>query len=209
MGHPCYMRRWGPSGLWVLFTMVAVLSGLLAVALVGQAVTASSGAILSAADVEGQLAAEGSAFTAQPGASRTVEPGQTLPPDHSPGSTPKPTHSRNATDGSSPPTATQSPSNSASPSHSTVRTISSRGGTVVAECSGGRVYLRSWSPASGFRVSEVRRGPASETELRFDSSSLQVQLQVRCSGGAPVGSQGVSADGSGSDDSGSDDSGGD
>ncbi|MEO8329078.1 MAG: hypothetical protein ABI586_03645 [Candidatus Nanopelagicales bacterium] len=74
---------------------------------------------------------------------------------------------------------------------------------MIAQCRGGQVYLNSWSPASGFRVDEVARGPSHEVEIRFVNADLEVDLKVECSGGVPVGSQEVSGEDSGSE-SGSD-----
>jgi hypothetical protein len=67
-----------------------------------------------------------------------------------------------------------------------VRTLASRGGSVVAACRSGLVTLRSWSPAVGFRVSEVKRGPASEVEVRFASKDTEVTMKVSCRGGVPT-----------------------
>ncbi len=80
-----------------------------------------------------------------------------------------------------------------------VRTVASRGGSVVAACTSGRVTLRSWSPAVGYRVDEVNRGPATEVEVKFVSSSSEVQLKVRCVSGVPTGQSEVD-DESGDDD---------
>jgi hypothetical protein len=57
----------------------------------------------------------------------------------------------------------------------------------VAACTSGSVTLRSWSPAVGYRVDEVQRGPAAEAEIKFASSSNEVTLQVRCVSGVPSG----------------------
>jgi len=209
MRHSLPMGRWGPAGLWVLFTAVAVTSGLLAVALVGQAVTSSSGPVLSAAEVTAQL--NGAHASGAPTASST--PGGHHSSGHSTksGKPSQPTSratgtSTATTSPSGKPTATTStqppkPSHTRSGPSSTVRTISSRGGTVVAECTANRVYLRTWSPFNGYRVADVRRGPAAEAEIQFVNAASEVNLHVRCSGGVPVGSQEVSGDGATSDQS--------
>ena len=211
------MKRWGPGGLWVLFTVVAVTSGLLALALVGQAVTSSSGPIMSAADVEaelasangstvpgtGQLTSPTSSPTSKASSHHSTEPSSNPADKQSSTTSATPSNTSSSTATSKPTSKPSSkpsskPQKSDSTPSTTVRTISSRGGTVVAECSSGKVYLRSWSPASGYRVTEVNRGPASDVELRFDSSTTEVQVRVVCSRGIPVGSQQVSG-GDGSD----------
>src|SRR5689334_24558233 len=54
--------------------------------------------------------------------------------------------------------------------NSTQRLYSSTGGTVVARCSGGNAYLVSWSPAQGYEVGRVRRGPAPTATVGFRSA---------------------------------------
>jgi hypothetical protein len=61
------------------------------------------------------------------------------------------------------------------------------------------VTLRSWSPAVGYRVEVENRGPAAEVEVKFVSSSAEVQLKVRCVSGVPTGTSEVD-DESGDDD---------
>jgi hypothetical protein len=192
------MNRWTPAGLWLLFTIVAVTSGLLALALVGQAVTATRGPILSAAEVDAKLAVVNSPASARPHLTQSSERSHT--------SKPEPTRSEEPTSQQSEPPTTEPSDGQTTPepthahatkssSPNTVRTIGSRGGTVVAQCTAGQVYLRSWSPASGFHVDEVQRGPGSQAAAKFVSSSTEVTLQVRCSRGVPVGAQETGGDG--------------
>jgi hypothetical protein len=59
---------------------------------------------------------------------------------------------------------------------------------VVASCSSGQVYLRSWSPAAGFAVDEVSRGPSETAEIKFRSTGghdEEVSMKVSCRGGTP------------------------
>jgi hypothetical protein len=44
----------------------------------------------------------------------------------------------------------------------------------------------SWSPAQGYGVDEVQRGPGQEAEISFGSDSRSVTVQVRCAAGGPV-----------------------
>jgi hypothetical protein len=111
------------------------------------------------------------------------------PPSRSPGSTggggsgpgpssgpgPTPTPAPNPT-----PAPTQ-PQPSAS---STV--LSSQGGTVVAECVPGGVYLLSWSPTQGYDAAQVARGPASTAKVTFESPAQSYTMTVSCSTGVPT-----------------------
>ncbi len=69
----------------------------------------------------------------------------------------------------------------------------------MATCSSGSVYLKSWSPAPGFSVHEVDRGPADDVEVTFESGSLEVQLHVRCVSGVPTARVETSGDEDGAD----------
>jgi hypothetical protein len=62
---------------------------------------------------------------------------------------------------------------------------------VVASCSAGQAYLRSWSPAAGYAVDEVHRGPASTAEIKFRATGGredEVKMDVTCRGGLPTAS---------------------
>jgi hypothetical protein len=67
------------------------------------------------------------------------------------------------------------------------RVLSSPGGTVVARCSGAGSYLVSWSPAQGYKVDDVRRGPLPETKVVFQTLTVAVDLRVTCVSGVPQG----------------------
>jgi hypothetical protein len=59
------------------------------------------------------------------------------------------------------------------------------------------VYLRSWSPAAGYTVDEVHRGPAEAAEIKFRSSGGhddEVSLRVTCRAGTPTSSSDGSSD---------------
>jgi hypothetical protein len=61
---------------------------------------------------------------------------------------------------------------------------------VVAQCTGSRgasqVYLVSWSPAQGYTVAQVQRGPSEEAEIEFASSSTSVSVNIHCTSSGPV-----------------------
>jgi hypothetical protein len=61
--------------------------------------------------------------------------------------------------------------------------FSSQGGTVVATCESAGAYLITWSPAQGYEVDQVSRGPAAVASVRFETSSTAVTMNVSCPGG--------------------------
>src|SRR5689334_21690626 len=61
---------------------------------------------------------------------------------------------------SSPPSPSSSPSSSPSAVPLNVRPFSGTGGTVTAGCLPAGVFLISWTPAQGYGVDRVDRGPA-------------------------------------------------
>lgn len=182
MVHSGGMPRLVTVGLWLVFTAVAVLTGLGAVAIVRGAVTGDGAVPLSAEQVSQQLR------------SGDVSPTPTVTPSHphhatatptgSPG--PRPSHHPSSS-------ATAQPTQSSGPGHrsAVVRSIGSRGGTVVAACTSGQVYLRSWSPAAGFIVDSYDRGPGTTASIKFASADsatgeTEVELSVTCAGGVPT-----------------------
>lgn len=149
--------------LWVVFVAVAVVSGWVAVQMVGAAIAPASVAVLSAGEVSSRLATS----TPVPQSSATHRPSDKSD-NPAPSGTDRP--------GSSP-----APSGSTqAPSSTVVRTLVSRGGSVVASCTGSTVYLRSASPAVGYDFDEWDRGPAAEAEVRFSGDSGEVKMEVTC-----------------------------
>ncbi len=86
-----------------------------------------------------------------------------------------------------PSTGTSISATHATPSPSDpVRLLTSPGGTVVAVCTAGGVYLVSWSPAQNYGIHEVRRGPTTVAHVSFDSRRDTVTVWVDCfNGGLP------------------------
>jgi hypothetical protein len=78
------------------------------------------------------------------------------------------------------------PSDQPSRSPGVPRPLSGPGGTVVAECVGGQAFLRTWTPAQGFRVERVERGPYEHADVRFEGSAGRSEVRVRCVGGEPT-----------------------
>jgi hypothetical protein len=73
-----------------------------------------------------------------------------------------------------------------SPSTSPVeRTFTFAVGSVAARCDGDQAYLVSWSPAQGYRVDDVRRGPALVVQVNFETFTAERRVTVRCVAGIP------------------------
>jgi hypothetical protein len=90
---------------------------------------------------------------------------------------------------SRPPSQAQPPSTSPAPSTSSgpaPRGLPTPGGTIIATCDGDQAFLRSWSPAQGFRTDEVERGPAAITSIKFKSGKDELRITVTCQAGEPV-----------------------
>ena len=65
------------------------------------------------------------------------------------------------------------------------RSLSSTGGTVVARCQTGGAYLVYWSPAPGYRVDNVIRGPAQPARVSFEGQGREVKVSVTCVNATP------------------------
>ncbi|MEV4376428.1 hypothetical protein [Streptosporangium sp. NPDC049644] len=86
-------------------------------------------------------------------------------------------------------TPSPAPTASATPAADTgkSRVIATAGGRVIARCENGLVTLRSWSPAQGFQVDDVERGPDARARVEFESEETEVKVEVHCSAdGLPV-----------------------
>ncbi|QOC93277.1 septum formation initiator [Micromonospora craniellae] len=143
---------------WLATAVVATLIGLAAIRLVGESLTGTPGGVRSQEEIARELAAP----------PRTV--GTTS-------GTPGPT-------GSPEPTGT--PPVSPTPDASHRRSFSNPGGSVVAECVPGGVWLAYWSPKQGYSVEDVDRGPDDDAEVKFVGPSGEHELSVRCQAGVPV-----------------------
>lgn len=90
---------------------------------------------------------------------------------------------------SSPATASVRPTASSTPGRP--HSLSSPGGTIIAQCFGEQVYLVSWSPAQGWQVDDQVRGPARSTMVKFErdgdsESDREVTAAISCRSGQPV-----------------------
>ncbi|WP_326824860.1 hypothetical protein [Streptosporangium sp. NBC_01756] len=59
-------------------------------------------------------------------------------------------------------------------------------GSVTAACDTGRALLLSWTPAPGYGVDEVERGPAPTASVVFESDDRKTTIKLTCPSGAPV-----------------------
>jgi hypothetical protein len=82
------------------------------------------------------------------------------------------------------PTATASPSQTPAPDSTGV--LESEGGSVVARCTDGKVWLQSWSPADGFEADVDERGPGSNAVLEFKSDDDEYRMRITCQSGRPT-----------------------
>jgi hypothetical protein len=140
---------------WIVGAVAAVGVGILALSLIGDGLTARTVQPLTP-DV---VAREAAAASAEPSSAATAA-----------GARPAPS---------------EMPPPSAKTSTGTEKPLSSPGGTAIARCSDGQVYLVSWSPEQGFRADDVNRGPGAQASLKFESSNAKVFLTARCVGGEP------------------------
>jgi hypothetical protein len=152
------------------------------------------------------------AASATPSSTGSTHTSARPPATPSHGSPAAPQHQGAASSGSGPSSRPHGGSTSSSSSHptqpppppSTTKLLTSPGGSVVARCQGSggsaTVYLVSWSPAQGYSVNDVQRGPGHEAQIEFESGSQSVSVQYHCSTSGPV--QQVETDDGGGDDGG-------
>jgi hypothetical protein len=158
-------RRWGLAAFaWVVAAVLTTGVGIAAVESLGDGILGSPEKPLTRGDVTDQLA-------------RSPRPSTTAP---------LPSDLPSLADSPSP---SDSPSGPATAASSPSRLLASDGGTVVASCDGALVTLLSWSPAQGYRVVKVERGPAKIAEIRFSDGDGHEdhadRLRVFCRNGRP------------------------
>ncbi|GII59712.1 hypothetical protein Pth03_81010 [Planotetraspora thailandica] len=107
---------------------------------------------------------------------------------------------RRALDDTPAPSPSQTPTETASssavpsrkpspPASAPARAVTVPGGIVVARCADGLVTLESWTPAPGYQVDDIERGPRDVVRVKFESEEghgAKAESEVRCSGGRPV-----------------------
>ncbi len=118
-----------------------------------------------------------------PPATTTVDPEQQAT---SPGHPPTPTTTTPAEPTLSEAEPARSAPESAPPSTGP-QTFVSTGGEVVADCNDDLAYLLSWAPAEGFKVKQLRSGPASSASLELRQRDVHIGMTVTCRSGVPAG----------------------
>jgi serine/threonine-protein kinase len=66
------------------------------------------------------------------------------------------------------------------------RTLSSAAGSVVAECTGGKAHLTSWSAKDPYEVERVNAGPVLAATAVFRSDASRIRMTVTCVAGEPT-----------------------
>ncbi len=161
------LRRVAASVLaWIVGATAAVAVGLLALSLLGDSLTGNSVQPLQPDAVAREV---------------SVAPSTSAGPVVS-GASPGPSASASVS-----PRQSRSAAPTAVPSGvSADRLVTSTGGSAVARCtSGGLAYLVSWSPAPGYKVDGVLRGPAAEVHVDFEALGKESSLNVTCVNGVP------------------------
>lgn len=169
---------------WLLGAATATAGSLLAVSLLGQGITGSSGPLLTQDAVNRTLAsesAEPSATAGAPGAAPSASASAT----RTAAGTPTATWSTPASSQTVVPTPTPSAPAAENSTAAAGTVLTSRGGSVVASCLAAGAYLNSWSPSQGYDVGTVYRGPAATARVTFESGGSAVTMVVSCSAGVP------------------------
>ena len=83
----------------------------------------------------------------------------------------------------SPADQTVTPPSTTTPGPPPDRTISTKAGSVVAQCRGDLAYLVGWSPAPGYKASGIKRGPAATAKLEFEGHERKLRVSVVCTDG--------------------------
>ena len=166
-------RRLLPMFGWLLSVVAAATVGLMAVSLLSAGITSTSATPLS----------HGAAAAALASATATSMPSRSASTPSSPSITPRPSPSSSPVPKSGPTTASSTPD--------ATRSLSSPGGTIIAQCLGAQVYLVSWSPAQGWQIDDAVRGPARSTMVNFErdddsESDREVTVAISCRSGQPA-----------------------
>ncbi len=163
MGRRTFLAAAG----WLATAVLATLIGVAAIQLVGESLTGTPGGVRSQQEVARALAEPPPVVpSANPSAAPPNPSGTPTNPSGTPSSAP----------------GTASPSVEVG----SRRSFTSPGGSVVAECVPGGVYLVSWTPRQGYRVDDYDRGPDDDAEVTFVGPSGEHELSLRCQGGLPV-----------------------
>ncbi|MFE9093420.1 hypothetical protein [Streptomyces sp. NPDC007264] len=171
-------RVFGGVAAWTIGAAMATALSLLAISALGDGIYAGRSRTWSGDDVARALAAASS----DPDATASDPAAAPTDPTAAPSGSPHVGSPADAETGSS------RPAPAVSPSQTTGHTdaVASSGGTALAACGTAGAYLVSWSPAEGYRVESVSRGPSRVASVTFASSHSLVVLRVGCSSGVPT-----------------------
>jgi hypothetical protein len=144
-----------------------------AVSLIGQSITGPSAQQLTVTAINRELAGAGQNAGQNPPA---VSPGPSVRARPRP---PAPSRHQPAAPAPSAPASTPPPAGTL---------LSSAGGSVLAACQAGGVYLISWSPQPGYEADDVSRGPGTTARVLFMAGIHGVRMVVSCTGSVPSAS---------------------
>ena len=167
---------------WLLGAATATAGSLLAVSLLGQGITGSSGQLLTQDAVNRALASEAAEASPSDSPTATAARDPARPTAAASPSAARATASAALTP---PPEPTPGATTATPPASSDGTVLTSAGGEVVATCQAAGAYLISWSPLQGYEVGGVARGPAATARVTFNSDSSRVTIVVSCSAGVP------------------------
>lgn len=137
---------------WLVAAVVAVGAGIAAINVLGQGLAGPSARPMTSLEIERALA------TAQGASPVPATPtGPAASPSASPSPTPSPTGAKPRG-----------------------QRFSSRGGSGIAYCHGGRVELGWWTAAQGFEVEDVDKGPARHAKLKFEADDAEIEVELSC-----------------------------
>ncbi|GAA4604266.1 hypothetical protein GCM10023195_14500 [Actinoallomurus liliacearum] len=104
-----------------------------------------------------------------------------------------------ATATATPASPTTRPTPRGTPVAGTTRALSTSGGSVLARCGpADAAYLLSWTPAQGYGVDDVNRGPAPRASVKLEADhGRKLVIQVTCRSGVPTAT--TTTDGGGHD----------
>lgn len=175
-------------GAWLLGAGAATGGSLLAVSLIGQGMAGFASQPMAAAAVASAARTDPDDLTsATPLASDTpsASPRLSTATAATPRGRPQASSRPSAAPGQSPSPDQTSPSATAGSGTSAGTALTSQGGDVVAGCQAAGAYLISWSPQQGYETGDVRRGPAAQARVTFESPANSVVMLVTCQAGVP------------------------
>jgi serine/threonine-protein kinase len=163
---------------WLLGAATATAGSLLAISLLGQGITGTSGQLLTQDAVTRALASEAADAPPSAAAGGTGAPTASVPARTAPAPSPTASATHVPAPGQGADTGTAPPSGDGT-------VLTSAGGEVVASCQAAGAYLISWSPLQGYEADDVYRGPAAAARVTFESLTQRVTMVVSCSAGVP------------------------